>query len=630
MNFFEHQALARRNSRVLVLLFLAATAAVVIAVDLALAVLWIFSEGHAGPAGGVDLRAVPATVWVWGAILTTGLVFLISLVNVLRLAGGGEAVAEMAGARRVDPGTGDPLERRLVNVVEEMAIAAGMRVPAVYVMDEETGINAFAAGWSVSNAVVAVTRGTLERLTRDELQGVIGHEFSHILNGDMRLNVRMIGVLAGISAIGSLGRFMARSGRHGRHGSNGIAAAGVLLWIIGAVGLLFAGLIKAAISRQREFLADASSVQFTRNPEGIAGALDQIREYTALVSNRYAEEMSHLYFGAAVAGLFDTHPPLPERIRRVYPGFQAVDYRSRRLAMAARPIEPGQGESRWRSAATPLPWPHAPAASAALVGTLDATQVGEAAALIASLSADLATGVRTVEGAQAVAVALLLAPEDDAAVAMQMQAIETAGSAALARHVAPLANSARGLDPSRRLPVLDLALFALRAAPDATRRELLRALEAVVHADRHVSLHEYAALALARHQLTGSRRARPGRPRELAALRAEALTVLALVARAGAGGPSLEADAGKAAFFRGVAETDLAVAGFPAPQVIELTAVDRALANLRDLSPGAKETFIRALYATVTHDGTIRVAEAELLRLVCGVLECPVPMLEGF
>jgi len=220
----------------------------------------------------------------------------------------------MVGARLVPSNTADPLERRLRNVVEEMAIASGVRVPEVYVMDDERGVNAFAAGWDVSGAVVAVTRGTLETLTRDELQGVIAHEFSHILNGDMRLNVRMIGVLAGIVFISSIGEFIMRSMRGSRDGKGGLVLAGLALFIIGYVGLFFARLIKSAVSRQREFLADASSVQFTRNPDAIAGALDQIRSSGAgtLIANRYAEEMSHMFFGAAVKVRLGGGLPVPE------------------------------------------------------------------------------------------------------------------------------------------------------------------------------------------------------------------------------------------------------------------------------------------------------------------------------
>src|SRR3954464_4154797 len=275
--------------------------------------------------------------------MTAGAIFVVSLIHIARLGGGGAAVAAMAGARPLASNTTDPLERRLVNIVEEMAIASGVRVPQVYVMDNESGINAFAAGWDVSGAVVAVTRGALETLNRDELQGVVGHEFSHILNGDMRLNIRMLGVLAGIVFIGSVGAFGMRSA--GEADDIRAAAAlfviGLSLFIVGYVGLFFGRLIKAAVSRQREYLADASSVQFTRNPDGIAGALDQIRgsPRRALISARCAEDFSHMFFGESLrqrfGGLLATHPSLDARIARVNPRFQPSSYRKHRPAQAA-------------------------------------------------------------------------------------------------------------------------------------------------------------------------------------------------------------------------------------------------------------------------------------------------------
>jgi Zn-dependent protease with chaperone function len=328
--FFENQAQARRNTKFLVLMYALAVGGVVLAVDLVLGGLYAWNADVGPEAMQLSLAArfgaVPRAVYLWGAIGTAALILAVSAWNIMQLGSGGKAVAEMAGARRVASDTRDPLERRLVNVVEEMAIASGVRVPAVYVMDGERGINAFAAGYEVSDSIIAVTRGTLETLNRDELQGVIGHEFSHILHGDMRLNVRMIGVLAGIVFIGSIGEFLMRSQRGSRSDSKGggaILLAGLALLLIGYIGLFFARLIKAAVSRQREFLADASSVQFTRNPDGIAGALDQIGAAPAgsLVAGRHAEDLSHMFFGQGIAvrlsGLFATHPPLEERIARL-------------------------------------------------------------------------------------------------------------------------------------------------------------------------------------------------------------------------------------------------------------------------------------------------------------------------
>jgi Zn-dependent protease with chaperone function len=318
LNFFEHQSLARRNSRVMVVLFLLAVAAVVAAVDCVLAAIYLMGSSDAAAS------AVPQSVYVWGAVVTAGTIFVVSLIHVTRLGGGGAVVAAMAGARPVASNSTDPLERRLVNIVEEMAIASGVRVPQVYIMDKESGINAFAAGWEVSNAVVAVTRGALETLNRDELQGVVGHEFSHILNGDMRLNIRMLGVLAGIVFLGSIGEFVIRSVR-GTKEKEALAVLliGVALFIIGYVGLFFARLIKAAVSRQREYLADASSVELTRNPHGLEQALAKIASDKEVleVANRATQ---HLYFENPIkkfeqrsSKLFDTHPPVLDRVNRL-------------------------------------------------------------------------------------------------------------------------------------------------------------------------------------------------------------------------------------------------------------------------------------------------------------------------
>jgi len=278
LDFFQNQELARRNTRVLVLLYALAVAAVVAAVTAVLAGAWLYARAARSPVPPT-LADVPPALWWGGALGTLAVIMLVTLVQSLRLGSSGEAVARMAGALPVPPETRDPLERRLLNVVEEMAIAAGVRVPKVYVMPGEPGINAFAAGTDVSNAVVAVTRGTLETLNRDELQGVIGHEFSHILHGDMRLNIRMIGVLAGIVFIGSLGYFILRgAGRGGsrRQGAAAVFAVGLGLFVVGYTGLFFARLIKAATARQREFLADAGSVELTKDPDAMISALRKI------------------------------------------------------------------------------------------------------------------------------------------------------------------------------------------------------------------------------------------------------------------------------------------------------------------------------------------------------------------
>src|SRR5690606_29638991 len=311
MNFFEHQAAARRTSTRLVLLFALAVAGIVLAIDL---VAWVATRSTG--------------VVAFASLSTLAVIVLGSLYRVPGRGSGGERVAQQMGGTPVPEDTTDPSLRRLRNVVEEISIASGVPVPRLYVLEQEAGINAFAAGYSPSDAVVAVTRGALDRLNRDELQGVIAHEFSHILNGDMRLNIRLVGVLFGILMIGLIGRKILEHGRFGgrsRH-VGAVLVAALVAMVIGYIGLFFGRMIKAGVSRTREKLADASAVQFTRQTRGLSGALKKIgglHDGSRLNQRSEAEEVSHMLFGDGLGftGLFATHPPLVERIRALEPGF---------------------------------------------------------------------------------------------------------------------------------------------------------------------------------------------------------------------------------------------------------------------------------------------------------------------
>jgi hypothetical protein len=414
----------------------------------------------------------------------------------------------------------------------------------------------------------------------------------------------------------------------GSRDAKGLALAGLALFVIGYVGVFFARLIKAAVARQREFLADASSVQFTRNPDGIAGALDQIRSSGAgtLIANRYAEEMSHMFFGPAVriwlGGLLGTHPPLEERIRRVHPRFQLAEYRARRVS--ALPIEtkgPPPLEQKGRRASDiSTAWGRTPQQALALVGTLDAAKVDFAARLVATLPAPLRTALESAESAAAVMVALLLAEPVEA---MERQ-LEAAGATPLAARARELAPLVRPLGASFHLPVVDLALPAVKSAPEAAKKELLAVLEAVVNADRRVSLHEFVVLALVREQLVPRKVAGNKRISELGA---EAVTLLGLAAHAGT---RLDATGAREAGVQAAMKAGTAVLGVPAPEAppeLSLGKVSGALEALRALTPMEKGVLVKALFAAATQDGTIRVAEAELLRMVGAVLDCPLPPL---
>jgi len=660
-SFFENQALARRNTKLLVLMYFLAVVGVIVAVDMVLAGVWIYGVGDMyvpkgkSPGPLALLGAVPAKVYLLGALGTALVIFAVSGWNIVQLSSGGKAVAQMVGARRVSPDTQDALERRLMNVVEEMSIASGSRVPGVYVMDGEAGINAFAAGYDTSDSIVAVTRGTLETLNRDELQGVIAHEFSHILNGDMRLNIRMIGVLAGIIFIGSIGEFIMRSQRGGSDNKAAVPLflGGLALLLIGYIGLFFARLIKAAASRQREFLADASSVQFTRNPDGIAGALDQIGLSSAgtLIANRHAENVSHMFFGQALqmrlSGLFDTHPPLEDRIARVHSRFDRPSYRkTRAAALADEPAEkdaskrPSQkdaaaavlataatmGFSGRRGADLGTSWGRSASDSAQMVGSVDGAKVDYAARLLQSLPAGLREMLRDPAGARAAMVALLLAPKEDV-LKVQLDALAAKGMGELATAARAAEAMTRRLGPAFHLPLIDLALPAAKSLPEEERLALIGALELVIHSDRRVSLHEFVVLTIARSQLAP--RGKPGAAgsKRISDLRDATVIVLSLVAHAGT---RLDASGVRGAALAAAMRAGATAMGLPESQpagTLTLEAAAEALEMLKSLAPMQKAVLVKGLFAAVSHDGSIKVMEAELMRMVGAVLDCPLPPL---
>ena len=654
MTFFEQQHQARRNTHVMIFFYALAVVGVVLAVDAVIGITYVLALSELGTPAAASkgyiamLLAIPNPVYVWGAVGTVAVILTASLIQIGKLSEGGAVVAQMMGARRVDPATRDRLERRLLNVVEEMAIASGTRVPAVYVMDDESGINAFAAGYNISDTIIAVTRGTLETLNRDELQGVIGHEFSHIVNGDMALNIRMMGVLAGIVFIGSIGGFILRTLSSSEERS-GIAlfVLGVLLFSIGYIGLFFARLIKASASREREFLADASSVQFTRNPDGIAGALDQIRTSTCgtLIANRYAEDASHMFFGQGISvwmdGLFATHPPLDERIRRVHPRFERSGYRKVRPAPGADAggetapaaaagfasgVAPAAQVAGARGSDTGYAWGRSTRESVALVGTLNPQNVDFAQRMLSALPAGLRQRLQNADDAAAVIVALLLGPagrvRDE-----QLAAVRAAGAVRLADLAAERATQIQGLNLACHVPVIDLALPALKSAAAESRAEFLKALEAVIYADRRVSLHEFVVLTLVRAQFTPRPRQAAPNFKSIAAVRPDAHMVLSLIAHAGCRrGPDEAIELG-AAFRAGAREMGLPDAFALSREAMQLEAAGAALERLRDLAPLPKAVLVKGLFAAATADGTIRIVESELLRMVAAVLDCPLPPL---
>ena len=627
MNFFERQAQARRNTSRLVLLFALAVAGIVVAVDLG--VLLVF---------GAD-----PVLLAMSTLLALGVVGIGSLYRMASLRGGGESVAQQMGGVPVPEDTTDLHLRRLRNVVEEMSIASGVPVPKVYVMEHEPGINAFAAGYSTSDAVIAVTRGALDRLNRDELQGVIAHEYSHILNGDMRLNIRLVGVLFGILMLGLIGRKILQHGGSVRgRGAMPLLVGALIVLLVGYVGLFFGRMIKAAVSRSREVLADASAVQFTRQTSGLAGALKKIaglHDGSRLVERAEAEEVSHMLFGdgTGLRGLFATHPPVLQRIQALEPSFRVESLERLKSQWLAVPpsgldedvqmglVGPGQGglpEVSARIDLTP------PMVSSQVADPRD-DDYRRADAIVATMPQELRAMAGRRDGAGMLLLGLLLDGDPDVADRQRSEIVARLGVQVAAEARRLREESLQALHPMLRMPLAALAFPAMRLRPRPELATFLDTVHAVVHADGRVSLFEYCLGRLLevqlRETLDPGRYARFGR-RKPGNVRQEFATLLAVVAHAG--NPQ-DPDAARRAYLAGMQRV-LPRDHLPyAPPAEGVLALDAVWEPLDALDPLAKQVTVEAITDAVSHDGRVSVAESELLRTICGVLHCPLPpMLE--
>jgi Zn-dependent protease with chaperone function len=639
MDFFEQQHRARHRTWLMLLLFVLAVTAIVAAFDLVCAIVYIWFFDVQILYSSSLLRQVPRSVYVWSTLFTLLVIGWGTASRLYRLSGGGVAVADLIGARHVKRDTGEPAERRLLNVIEEMALASGITVPLVFVMDDQHAINAFAAGYSPNEATVIVTRGALEQLNRDELQGVVAHEFSHILNGDMRLNIHLVGVIAGIVMIGSIGAFLMTGIRDGdtlrRAGTDiRVFFLGLFLWLIGSIGVLAGRLIKAVISREREFLADASAVQFTRNPDGIGGALLKIGRRGSTIAQRHAEELSHMYIGAPVNDYFEfawfhDHPPLDDRIERLL-GPGAKRLLGERMARAETAALAAQGSPVVSEFVSPLYAPRnaAPAASglrsaAGIAGSMvesignpSSAHVDYARGMLEAIPAEIRAAVGREEGAQAALFALLLGEGEVRKT--QLAFIGDGSGAEVPVQSARFADALKPLGARARLPVLALVIPTLKRLPGPERDALLERIKAVIEADRKITLGEFVLLTLCRSQIQREEKRSPAvKYRSVDAVGTEAAIVLSLLAHAGGGG--------MVAFDKGMAALGVAGGVLRSPSELNIGAVESALNELNLLAPLKKPLFIKACVATAMADDKLTLAEGELLRAICAALDSPVP-----
>lgn len=606
-NFFTQQDLARRNTRILVLLFSLAVLLLLALTNL----LALISFGLLDPSllnQGLSWQQLP-----WPLVGSVSLVVIVAvgiavLVKWQQLQAGGKVVAESLGGVRVAPDSNDATERRLLNVVEEMALAANTPVPPVYLLPERS-INAFAAGYSPADAVIGVTRGCVEQLNRDQLQGVIAHEFSHILNGDMRMNIRLIAILNGILFLGHIGYYLLRGSRgatmrvssrssNNKNGAGGIVVLGLGLVVIGYVGSFFGNLIKAAVSRQREFLADASAVQFTRNPRGIAGALKLIGSHSqhSRISNGNADENSHLFFAEAIsrwASIFATHPPLAQRIKRLEPHWN--------------------GKFPSTTASTPQSATAADTKADAASGTSPAERLQQALPLL------LLHSSRQTEPAMALVCCLLL-QQDDANRNRQLQLIKEMGSANLLQQVDHLCDAVASLSALQQVQLLQRLMPALKALPESRFVVFEQLLQALLQAIPRLTLAPWLVNAFVSHNLAAQYD-----PTEISKgylttplnQHASAIAQLLALVSAAAGNAEQQQHAWQA----GVAALGFSPAD-SRPEA-DFSLLDAQLPVLLALAPQQKARLWQALEATVHADKLLQSDEQALLLALALLLEIP-------
>lgn len=636
-NFYQRQSDARRTTKWLVVMFTASVVCIVGSVFFGtLAALQANQSTYKELSFNSQALGDALTVPLGASAATLGLIGCGSLYKVAQLRGGGTTVAEGLGGYRVPQNTNDPVERRLVNVVEEMALASGVPVPPIYLLKEEEGINAFAAGYSPSDAVVAVTRGTAEQLTRDELQGVVAHEFSHILNGDMRINIRMIGILHGILLMGLMGRLLfniAARGGGRRSGKNDgglyLLAAGLALMLLGLLGSVLGNLIKAAVSRQREYLADASAVQFTRNPEGIANALKRIGGSVvgSRLANDNAAELSHMYFSKGVfegfTGLLATHPPLVKRIKALDPHWDGKFLPTPRISPAVTESNLTAGFIGKVKGADEVPV-EVVRHSAEQVGAPTEIHRSYAAKLIESIPTQIVTSVREPYGARAVMFGLLLDKQAEIR-QIQFQSLETTISPDVVELTIALAPTIDNIDPRAHLPLVDLALPALRTMTRTQYLEFSNAFKKLVNADHKIGLFEWSLhRVLLRHLRPQFEQVKPPRVQyyNITRLGREIGVLLSTLAYLDNTGKRVEAAHHHAAKLLSEASIPLL-----APEECTLTELQNALATLSTVAAKQRERIVAAAADLICYDHDVSIKEAELFRGICDMLECPMPPL---
>ncbi|MDD5521106.1 MAG: M48 family metallopeptidase [Kiritimatiellae bacterium] len=627
MDFFKSQDAARKKSSILVVYYCLAVIMIVLAVYVAAMVLFQGAMAQSGHKMAVKtLWNTELFVWITG--ITSAIVLIGTIYKISQLSSGGAAVAEMLGGVEIETNTRDLDQRKILNVVEEISIASGVPVPRVFLLEGEEGINAFAAGFSPSDAVIGVTSGCIGQLNRDELQGVIAHEFSHILNGDMKLNIRLLGVLNGILVIGLIGYWIFRSTSRTRSKKGNalpVILFGLIVWAIGYIGVFFGKLIKSAVSRQREYLADASAVQFTRNPAGIAGALKKIGGFTSgsKIQNDHAEEASHFFFCNGLAESFSnlmaTHPPLEDRIKRLDPYFEMERAGQLDVLEITPPQLPDDnmaaGVSRFAVNSANV---------IASVGVPTSDHVKYASKLVSNMPVEVVNAVHETSGAGAVVYALLMNSEEQSR-NLQLKYLADNVEGNVYNHVLQLIPVVAKMGDEAKLPLVDMAIPALKRLTHSQYLIFRKHVDGLVLADKEVDLFEYTLQRILMRHLASSfgRISSPSiRYYDVNSVLPICGKLLSCLAYWGAD----DAETAKKAFEAGARKL---VSG----NVLAMSPVDNCglpmlnenLNQVVAASPMVKKQVLDACVTCIGADGYVTLEEAELIRAIADSMDCPLP-----
>ena len=622
MNFFEQQDQSKKKTAQLVFLFFLAVIGIVLAVYAVISGV-IYSQTMESQLNGNTFKWFDPNIFLGVTIAVLMVNIGGSLFKIIALKRDGQYIVDSLGGRMVNPATSDMEEKKLVNVVEEMAIASGTPVPLIYVLDQEKGINAFAAGFSPHDAVVAVTDGCLRRLTRDELQGVVAHEFSHVLNGDMRLNIRLIGMISGILIIASIGSIVLRSGSRSRKNGMPILLAGLSFIAIGYIGVFVSRIIQSAVSRQREYLADASAVQFTRNTTGIANALKKIGGFSkgSKINTPKASETSHMFFSMAINSLFATHPPITKRIQRIDPGFSGEfpsisDDKNAFMQKKAS----GVGFDGMGFANSERTMEIHPENVSETIGSINPDHVKYSLMLLESIPQAIRNELNDPMGATAVVFAMLL-DADANEKKRQIDGLKQVIADNIVRHVSKLDETVQGLESKMKLPLLDLSLPMLRRMSDKQFQTFKQAVRILVESDGKLSLFEYSLQLIIANRLEAA--FNPAEKKRIyksfEPLKEDAMILISKLAAEGHDDPAEAEKAFASAMIMIPASESPVMTNKP------FHAVGIAISRFACSAPGVKKTVLDACAHCILFDKIVTIKEAELLRAIAYALDLPVP-----